>query len=145
MYTMFNAWGYPEYKEEPYFSSIQSFFGKIDLDVFYLKLVSTSLLLGGGTLGWNGSTGLLTWTSKFVIPIVTSGFVVEVASGPDHVNKAITISSGGFAYVELPTVITANVSKYMASTTKWTGTGVPFVVAYNYGNVCYMRNGQVLT
>lgn len=142
---MFNGWGYPEYKEKPYYETFKKFVGDVDVDVYYLKTASNTFLCGGGSLSWNGPLGVLSWTADFSIPIIMSGYVVQVKFGPDNVNRAISIVPGGFAYIQLPTVITDNTTRNMRAAAKWDGTGGVYVIALNQGNICYVRNGLVLT
>lgn len=143
--TMFNQWGYPEFKEKPYYETFKKFIGDIDLDTYYLKTISNSFLCGGGTLSWNGSLGLLSWTVDFAVPLTMSGYVILVKYGPDAVNRAINITPGGFAYIQLPTVIQDNTTRNMRAAATWTGTPGVYAIAMNYNNICYLRNGTVLT
>lgn len=143
--TVLNRYTYPREDEDPFFESIVATFNQVDVGIYQAKNLIQSFLCGGGTVAWNSGTQVLTWTDDFKIPIVMSGFVLNLKYGPDNANRSVLLQNGEFMYVQVPTMLTANVTKNMSKGTQLSYIDGLFVVAYNCQNILYLRNGSILT
>jgi len=144
MQTMFNKYIFPDESVEDHWETLVSFYNSVDLGIYSLKNIVNSFLCGGGTKTWDSGSGLFTWTEMFVIPLVMSGFLVNLKYGADGLTMSQNLQDGYCLVAKIPSVITENRTLNMSVVSKLSSTDGYYVIAYRHGTKLYLRNGEIL-
>lgn len=142
--TLYNEHTYPSENQDPFYSTIKSFFDQNDLTMFSNKIRSNFILAGGGTLTWDYSTGLFSWTSDFALKHLFTGFLVKYVYGDDGINREINLQDGDILYGLFPSSLSANRNYNLVSATSIPKTDNVFVLGWRYENNLYLQNGLIL-
>lgn len=142
--TILNEFLYPDENQDPFYKTISSFFDLQDVAIWNSKLRSNFILAGGGTLTWNPSGDLFSWTSDFAIKHLISGFLIEFEFGPDGANREATVIDGQIIYATFASLVTANQKLNLSVSDKISKSDSNFVLGWRYGNGLYLQNGIIL-
>jgi hypothetical protein len=139
----------PSEFEEPYFSTMQSFYNTIDASIWALADNSNLTFNNGGLFQWNASTAQVNWTA----PINITGFTTPysaVIQGPPAPGGLLQINEGEVAFFIMPrnpqqnvVVSPVIVSSRLIPTTGARLQDLKFFCA-NVGGVLLFPNGKSL-
>ena len=73
----------PSESEDPFWNSWQAFVNSIDYSLYMPKVKTNFILCCGGTVAFDDTTGILTWTEDFKIPFFETGYKLVIKYGPD--------------------------------------------------------------
>lgn len=114
MLSSFFQWFYPDENTDPWFDGFQEFVNDQEATVYGLMSAALggNIITGGGAVSFvfNGTTGVLSWTDDFQIPLLSSGFYLNVKYGPDNVTRQMTLHEGDRVVVTVPSVAANNVN-----------------------------------
>lgn len=134
-------WPYPRENTDPWFEAFVALVEAIDASTHASHENSQTILMGGGTVTFNTSTGQLAWSAAFEFTSPYTGFLHTLAAGN------VTVADGEMAYVPLTRSLTANETvTAAAAAAKPGGTSFDefFVLGVRRGTKFYFRNGRVL-
>lgn len=137
--TSFLGWLYPAEDCDPHYDQLVGLYQQIEKDVLFNRIRSNALVGGGGTRTWNGTTGLLTWTADFVIPILFWGYKISCVYGPDSLTRAANLADGQALVVSLPQSMNGNVTKNFSVVSQLVADPSLMVCAVRSGSSLYIR------
>lgn len=131
---------YPARGQSRHFEILKRFYDGIDSILYAHREDRNIVLLGGGTIGWNATSGELSWDSDFIIFSPQRGYheIIEVANSP------VTIGDGSLLYVTLTRspsqqiVLVPHVSNVVPQDDN------SVLLALRSGTDLYWRNGLVM-
>lgn len=129
MNTKFWNFNFPNEDEDPWYDGFVEYGEQNDKAMFGL-LSSAAGLIVSPNITWNGGTGRLSWDADFLMPILGSGFLLEIKYGPDGVNRWIDLNDGDKVIVTCPVISSANVS---ANFSKVSGKMNPSIGLFVFG------------
>jgi hypothetical protein len=132
------AWPYPLENSESWYESFRSMVEAQDASGYAAREDRNLILAGGGTVTWDGSTSLLTWTDYIDIISPISGFKVRIAAG------SITIAADQLLYLDLVRAPTRNISTELTTGSQIPTTDTALLLAVRVGADLYWRNGLLL-
>lgn len=100
--TTFLKIPFPSETENPFWNTYNAQMVAIDEYLFMAKVMNNLFIGGGGSIGWNGVLGTLTWTADFVVPMLANGKKILVRFGPDEINRTVTLSDGQALVIDVP-------------------------------------------
>lgn len=100
----------PGEDSDPFMDQFREYTRVIEDAAFLTKLLANFFIAGGGTRIWSSGTNILTWTQDWIIPVFHWGKKINVVYGPDNATRAALIPNGSALIVEVPTVLSSNVS-----------------------------------
>jgi hypothetical protein len=110
--TPYFKWNYPDDTLEPYFDIISAFYTQQDNGVFALMNTAANIIIPPSTINWNPFTLTLSWVGSFQIPLMSSGFILNIPFGPDGVNSSVSFQNGSRLIITVPSTsggaVTAN-------------------------------------
>lgn len=123
----------PNENDDPWFDTFEEYAKEIDADIFGLLSSAGNLIIPPASVSF--SFGTLSWVGSFQIPILGSGFFLNVTTGPDGLNPTVTMQNGDMLVVAVPV---SSISSLTGRFAKVTG-----VVAAQQGlMICgMMQNG----
>ena len=101
---------YPSEFEDPFWDAYEAQMQDTDLILFLRKIQNNLFIGAGGTLNWNGGSGVLTWTDDFVIPVFHWGRRILVRYGTDNLTRAVNLLDGQALVVTVPVVMNQDVT-----------------------------------
>lgn len=137
-----NQFPYPEEEQKNYFATYEA--GELAKDSAHWAHAENDLLTfrGGGTIAWNSSTGVMSWSSDINIECFTTRFSVDIAAGQ------ITIQEKEVVFYKLPRLITADTTVTLSKGPRINQSGTRLhdlkLFAYREGGVLYLKNGKSL-
>ena len=143
--TTFLGITYPDENENPFYNKYKAQMQSLDRILYQAKIQSQLIVGGGGTVSFNSTTNLLTWTSDLVIPIAIYGYKINVKFGPDYSTRQAALAEGSLMYVDIPFVLTGNVDRNIevASSIDKNNHQL-FVIGYRTGSKVYMNGLGVI-
>lgn len=113
--TQFFKWTFPDENEDPHYEKLSNFFQLQENGIFGLLNTVGNIIIPPAGLSWNSGTKTLSWSGYFEIPLLASGFSLQVPYGPDGVNSSVSFLDGERLIVTVPFtstgVVTANFAK----------------------------------
>lgn len=137
---------FPSPLEEPFADSMNAYFAAIDVELFSCVTDRNLMITGGGTIGLDTSTNLLSWTAPIQLTNFVTGFFEEIPAG------AVTILPGQF----LCAIQVRGLEDIVGPIDLVTFTGtkledrprgelhVDTVLCFRYGDLIIWRNGAIL-
>lgn len=104
-------WGVPGQHLDPWYDAFAAMIAEMDADAYASREDRNILLTGGGTIAFNTTSGLLTWSAAFEL-VAPTGFLWTLPAG------SITLAEGETLYVELSRAPTSAVTLTAAKTTQ---------------------------
>ena len=130
----------PGENSDPFYDQFRAFANQLDIELHYRQVMSNIIPGGGGTIGWNSGSGVMTWTDDFILPVFHWGFSIQAVYGPDGATRAAGLASGQALMVELPASMNGNVTKNFSLISQLTVTATnQYIVAWNNGGVLIVR------
>lgn len=130
---------FPSRHADPWYEDFLNFATQLDAELFALHEDRNLAAIGGGTVAWNATTGVLSWTSDIVFVSPTFGVRMILAAG-----SSAAIADGQFANVTLTrgAVAQSAVTLSVAQAVDVDGSEKQF--AYRSGTKIYLFTGLVL-
>jgi hypothetical protein len=100
--TQFLKYPIPGENSDPFYDQFVALMQQVENWSYINTLARNFFLAGGGTLTWNGGTGIFTWTDDFVLPVFFWGKRLLLRYGPDNSMRAAAIQNGQALVVEIP-------------------------------------------
>ena len=134
-------WPFPNEGVDPWYEAFVAFVDSMDSSAYAAYDTGNIILSGGGTVAWNASTGVLSWTQPINLTLGTTGFVESVAAG----SASLTVD-GQIGYVALVHGSGANVtlSLNVASVLPDTNIDQNLLLFRRLGSRVFFRNGVIL-
>lgn len=107
--TTFMQFPYPDDGQDPFYDAYQTQMQALDEAAFMSKIQNNLIIGGGGAVALNSSTGVLTWTGDFVVPVFHFGKKITVSFGPDGPIRACGLPDGSALVLEIPFTMADNV------------------------------------
>jgi hypothetical protein len=131
---------YPDENQDPWYSSFQSSMNDIDAAIFADFETRNQVLLGGGTLSWNGTQ--LSWNADIVVvsPAFGNHQVLSTSVSP------LTIQDNHFLILTLTRGVTSPVSlntSYAVSATIPINSN-SYALCYRAGTSLYFSTGMII-
>lgn len=142
--TLFNEYSFPDEDQDPYFKTLSSFFGQLDVAIWNNRMRSNLILAGGGSISFNSTTSLLTWSDDFGLKHLYSGFLNEFRFGPDNLTREASILEGQVLYGQIPSQVSQGQVKNLLVADQLPSGDNNFVLAWRYNNSVYFQNGIIL-
>lgn len=135
------GWPYPNRNVDPWYDAFVDLITAQDTSAFAAMEDRNIFLMGGGTMGFTASSGLLSWGTAIEISSPISGFRHTLAAGSQ------VLADGEMLYVELSRNLTNN-----ATVAKQVSSSLPpsvdiesfYAICLRRGSILYFRNGDVL-
>lgn len=134
------SWPFPARFEEPYFEAIEAYFAAADASGYAAREDRHLVLSGGGTISWDATLGVLTWTEDLQILAAITGFQWTI-QGPGQ----ITIDIGQMVYVNLVRAPTVNQTVTLQAGNQVPNTDNALLIAVRIGSNLWFINGGVIT
>lgn len=133
-------WPYPEENQDPFFDQFQAMVEAQDASVFALREDRDIFIMGGGTVEFTLSSGLLSWSAPIELNSAPTGFKWTLPTG------SVNLSSGDYIYVTLPhnPLSGINIAASVASHLPTENPDNTFVLGLRNGDRLYFRDGKVL-
>lgn len=112
--TRYWSTAYPGDNEDPWFEGFESFAQQIDTNLYGLLATAGSILIPPATITFNSLTSRMEWDADFVMPILGSGFLLNIRYGPDNTNRWIDLADGDKLVVTVPVTSSTNVNANFA-------------------------------
>ena len=136
-------WVIPSENSDGWYEKFVALFGEVDASVYASREDRNLILMGGGTITWDGATSNLQWTEEMAIFSPNTGFRSIVAAGSVKLE-----SDGQLVYA----TIVRNIVTKNPTVASAVGTKVPVSPAGNdqillclrYDGLIYWRNGLVM-
>ena len=143
--TTYNRFIYPEEYEDPFWDNFEQLVSDVDKAIFMNKVKGSLFIGGGGSLAFSSTSGILSWSDNFVIPILTSGFKIDVQFGTDGATRQVGLLDGQALVVEIPFAMSANVTRNFSVVSQLQQTShTQWVAAVRIGDKVYFRGlGEV--
>ena len=135
-------WPYPSENQDPWWDGFVALVQAMDNSVFAAMEDRNIVLMGGGTMAFTASSGLLAWDDDIEINSPVSGFRHTIAADD------ITVADNAMVYVEVSRNLTANAVLTLATATAQppgAATESFFVLCLRRGDRLYFRNGDILS
>lgn len=145
--TTLNSLPVPVEHEEPYFTTMQSYFIAMDQGVWALAENDNLIWAGGGNFSWSGVAGTLVWGLPVYVTAKTSPYRA-VIQGPPAPGGQVTLQDGQVAYFKMPRHMVADqiVPLQVGSITVLPGTRLHDIkiFAVRVGTTVYFADGHSL-
>lgn len=129
---------YPDENDNPFFEKIKSFFEGLDSHIFANMADRNTVLLGGGGVLLNSTTGVLSWSSDLLLVDAVSGYSIRIVAAN------ATLADGEMLYVDTARVLSEEaIATAEVATSVGVGAG-KILLALREGNTVVFRNGAVL-
>jgi hypothetical protein len=132
-------WLYPASNQWPFFDLISQFYNAIDRAVFAHREDKNILIMGGGTVDWTASTGVLDWTADIELFSPHTGFKMSIE--PPAVGT-FTLADGWVFYVQLTRQVGSNIVLTPQRATTMPKSDDVYLVAKRSGTQVFFRNGR---
>lgn len=106
--STYMKYSYPDEYANPFWDDFEALVRQVDKASFMSKLKSNLLIGDGGTVSFNSTSGIISWTGDFVIPMPHFGFKLTVSYGPDGISKQMGLLDGSAIVVDLPFAMSQN-------------------------------------
>lgn len=134
-------WPYPAEGVDPWYESFQGLIEAQDVTTSGLLETKNIIFSGGGTLSWNASTGLLSWSAAITVNSANTGYAETIAAATVSVPQDgligyvnfVPFPTGGVA---LEVLVTDALPNYEIDQT--------LLLFRRSGSTLYFRNGVVL-
>jgi hypothetical protein len=134
------GWPYPEENQDPFWDAFVAFVGAQDASVFALREDRDFLIMKGGTVSFDATSGLLSWSQAIEMNSAVTGFKWTLPAG------SINLNDGDYIYVTLPhnPITNLNVAAGVGPTLPKTDIDNPIGLGLRNGDRIYFRDGKVL-
>lgn len=103
---------YPNEDDDPWFEGYQETINSVDEFIYGLMATAVNILIPADNIAFNSGTGILSWTGQFQIPIIGSGYFLNIPYGPDQATPQITLNENDRVVVIVPRNSSKNISGY---------------------------------
>lgn len=131
-------WPYPAENADPWLDDFRAFIAALDASGFASREDRNLLIMGGGTISWNGTTGVLTWTAAIEFLSPNTGFLNQIPAGN------VTLTDGQIVRGNLARALGGNASMAVAAAGFALSNDNSIVVCIRRGTNLYWRNGLVM-
>ena len=100
---------YPNENDDPYMDGFNSMMTWFDNTNFALLNTVANVLIPPSNLLWDASSGILTWDTDFILPILSSGFQFAIRYGPDAATRMLKLDDGDIVVVTAPFTSASNI------------------------------------
>lgn len=137
------SWPYPKEFEDPFYAKFVAFVNALDASFFTTREDKNFVLFGGGTISFNSTSGVLTWSAPIQAVSATSGIRWRIPNGTT--GGSVTLQDGEFFYVEL--VRNPQVAQDIAAVvgSRISPSDDALIIAQRLGDVVVFRNGAAIS
>jgi len=129
-------WPFPSEDDNPWFPTFQSMIAAMDASCFASREDRNLLMMGGGTITWDGS--VLAWSAPIEILSPNTGLLNQIPAGN------VTLADGQVARGNVSRALGANASMAVAAAGFAASTDNSIVVCIRRGTSLYWRNGLLM-
>jgi len=129
---------YPNFRKDPWFDEIESTLREFDAAIYTSREDRNLVLMEGGTVSWNATTGQLIWSADILLNATITGLLWTISAG------SAIVQNGELLYVNLTRHPVANTTTpvFVASQVPLTDAGL--MLAIRKGTLLYWRDGRVI-
>jgi hypothetical protein len=131
-------WPFPSEGQDPWFDAFQGLVNALDASSFAHRENDPVVLMEGGLVSWDASTGVLDWAGTIEINASITGFRWNLPT------DSINLQEGQLLYVEITRSPTDNKTVTSQISTQLPSTDTTLFLALRRNNRIYWRNGKVL-
>ena len=131
-------WPYPAENADPWLDDFRAFIAAADASGFASREDRNLLIMGGGTVSWNGGTGVLSWTAAIEFLSPNTGFLNQIPAG------SVTLADGEVARGNLARALGGNASMAVSAAGYALSNDNSVVMCIRRGSNLYWRNGLLM-
>lgn len=135
-------WPFPNEDQDPWFEKFRAFITAVDASFFTTREDKNFVLFGGGTVSFNATTGVLSWTSPLEAVAATTGFHWLIPAPATA--GSVTLQDGEFFFVELTRAPQSIQSLATIAGSRINTNDNSLVLAQRVGSAVIFRNGEVI-
>jgi len=135
-------WPYPGQYSDPWWQKFKSFVEAVDASFYTTREDKNFVLFGGGTVSFNSTTGVLSWTDPLEGVAATTGYRWNIPNPTS--GGSVTLADGEFFYVELTRAPQSTQSLAALSGSRIPVSDDALVIAQRLGSAVIFRNGAVV-
>lgn len=98
----------PSEDKDPWYDDFKDFVTQVDNGMYGLLASSCGIIAPPPTVTYNNGSGHFEWDDDWKIPILGSGFLLNVKFGPDGINRHVTLADGEKLIVTIPITSATN-------------------------------------
>lgn len=134
------GWPYPNENQDPFWEAFVAFVEAQDASVFALREDRDLFLMKGGTVTFNATTGLVTWSAAMEMNSAVTGFKWSLPAGQ------VNLNDGDYIWVTLThnPITNLNVSFSSGPLLPGADPDNPIVLGLRNGDRVYWRDGKVI-
>lgn len=136
------SWPIPQEYSDPWYDKFVALVTAIDAAHYTTREDKNFLLLGGGTVTFTDTTGVMSWSAPLEAVAATTGY--HWYSPTPLVGGSVTLQDGEFLYVELTRAPQSSQSLTPLVGSRISVSDDAFVLAQRIGSVVVWRNGVVV-
>jgi hypothetical protein len=135
-------WPYPSENQDPWWEKFKSFVEAVDQSFYTTREDKNFVLFGGGTVSFDASSGLLSWTDPLEGVAATTGYRWNIPT--PTTGGSVTLQDGEFFYVELTRAPQSTQSLVAEKGSRIPVSDDALVIAQRLGTAVIFRNGAVV-
>lgn len=128
-------WPVPSEGQDPWYQAFVSMLNAIDASAFASREDRNLILAGGGSVSWNATTGVLTWSAPLRLLSASTGFFNELPAG------TAVLQNGQILYGSVTRLPGGNVSMSPQVAGAVPGSDSLVALCIRIGSKLYWRNG----
>lgn len=128
-------WPFPSEFATPWYKALEDYSNALDASGYAAREDRHLTVRGGGTISWDATTGVLTWTDPIQIVSPIAGFILSVPAA------SVTIAEGQFLYATLVRAPTRNLNVEVAVGNQVPNTDVDLLLTIRVGSSLYWISG----
>jgi hypothetical protein len=136
----------PSEDKDPWYDDYVEFVNQVDNQFYGLLSSACHIIVPPTLVDWHAGTGRFSWNDDFRIPILGSGFILNVKFGPDGINRYADLNDGDKLIVTIPITSAGNtVANFQVVSGKVNWANGLFVFGMRMGNNFYANIPTVFT
>jgi hypothetical protein len=135
-------WPYPNENTDPWWEKFKSFVTAVDASFYTTREDKNFVLFGGGTVSFDATSGVLSWTDPIQGVAATTGYHWYIPS--TTTGGSVTLEDGEFFYVELTRAPQSSQSLPALNGSRIPTNDNALVIAQRLGDAVIFRNGAII-
>lgn len=131
-------WGYPSEDADPWLEDFLAFVRGTDASAYAAREDRNMLLMGGGLISWDATSGALTWAAEIELLSPNTGFLNRVPAG------SVTIADGQVVFGSVARALGGNASLTVSTGSFAPSTDNAIVLCIRRGSSIYWRTGLIM-
>lgn len=129
------SWPFPSEFQDPWYDAFVSLLQAIDASAYAAREDRNMIMMGGGSITLNSTTGLLSWSAPFNLFSGPTGLIWVIPAG------SVTIADGQMFSCQVTRNPQGNITQTLTVAAKVPNDDNSVVIGVRQGGVVYFRNG----